>query len=47
MEKMEMQVEIDEEEKMTARQTVLLIEWLREQGFTSDQIVACLEYINK
>lgn len=26
MEKMEMQVEIDEEEKMTARQTVLLIE---------------------
>lgn len=34
-------------EEMTARQTVRLIEWLREQGFTSEQIIECLEYINK
>ena len=32
---------------MTANQTVRLIEWLKVQGFTDAQIVACIEYINK
>lgn len=32
---------------MTARQTVKLIEWLRAQGFTEEQILKCIEYINK
>lgn len=32
---------------MTARQTVRLIEWLRAQGFTDEQIVECLKYINE
>lgn len=34
-------------EEMTARQTVRLIEWLREQGFTEEQIVNCIEFINQ
>ena len=32
---------------MTSRQTVRLIEWLRAQGFTEEQILKCIEYINK
>lgn len=35
------------EEMMTSRQTVRLIEWLKKQGFTDEQIVKCLEYINQ
>lgn len=31
---------------MTSRQTVRLIEWLRAQGFTEEQILQCIEYIN-
>ena len=34
-------------EDMTSRQTVRLIEWLRQQGFTEEQIVKCIEYINQ
>lgn len=34
-------------DEMSARQTVRLIEWLRAQGFTDEQIVECLEYINR
>jgi DNA-binding transcriptional regulator YhcF (GntR family) len=34
-------------EEMTSRQTVRLIEWLRAQGFTEEQIVQCIEHINK
>lgn len=32
---------------MTAKQTRLLIDWLKAQGFTAEQIVQCIEYINK
>lgn len=32
---------------MTARQTRLLIEWLRSQGMTEEQIVECFEFINQ
>jgi hypothetical protein len=34
-------------EEMTAAQINHLIAWLKEQGFTSDKIVECIEYINK
>lgn len=34
-------------DEMTAKQTELLIEWLEAQGFTAEQIVECLKYINK
>lgn len=33
--------------EMTAKQTIKLIEWLKAQGMTDEQIVKCLEYINK
>lgn len=39
--------EVRNVEEMTARQTVRLIEWLRDQGFTEEQIVQCIEHINK
>lgn len=32
---------------MTARQTRLLIEWLRSKGMTEEQIVECFEFINQ
>lgn len=31
---------------MTAIQTVKLIEWLTANGFTDEQIVECIKYIN-
>ncbi len=34
-------------DEMTASQTVRLIEWLKSNGFNDQQIVECLEYINK
>lgn len=34
-------------DEMSARQTVRLIEWLRAQGFSDEQIVECLEHINR
>lgn len=34
------------EEGMTENQTKRLIEWLKAQGMTAEQIVACLEFIN-
>lgn len=37
----------EELEEMTASQTIKLIEWLRAQGFTEEQILKCIEYINK
>ena len=37
----------EEMEELTARQTVRLIEWLRSKGFTEEQIVECIEHINK
>lgn len=33
-------------EGMTESQTRKLIEWLKAQGFDSEKIVECLEYIN-
>lgn len=33
-------------EGMTESQTRKLIEWLKTQGFDSEKIVECLEYIN-
>jgi hypothetical protein len=33
--------------EMTENQTVRLIEWLKENGHTDEQIVECLTYINK
>ena len=33
-------------EGMTENQTKRLIEWLKDNGMTAAQIVACLEYIN-
>lgn len=39
--------EVRNVEEMTSRQTVRLIEWLKKQGFTDEQIVECLEYINQ
>lgn len=39
--------EVRKVDEMTARQTVRLIEWLRAQGFTEEQIVECIEHINK
>ena len=33
-------------EGMTENQTTRLIEWLKAQGMTAEQIVKCLEYIN-
>lgn len=33
-------------EGMTEKQTRKLIEWLKVNGFSSDKIVECLEYIN-
>lgn len=39
--------EVRKVEEMTSRQTVRLIEWLKKQGFTDEQIVKCLEYINQ
>ena len=34
-------------EEMRATEILRLIEWLKAQGFTSEQIVECIEYINK
>lgn len=34
-------------DEMTSRQIVRLIEWLKAQGFTDEQIVECIEHINK
>lgn len=34
-------------EEMTSTQMLRLIEWLKENHFTAEQIVACIEYINK
>ena len=34
-------------EGMTENQTKRLIEWLRANGHTSDEIVECFEYINQ
>jgi len=34
-------------QELTAKQTVRLIEWLRSKGFTEEQIVECIEHINK
>lgn len=36
----------EEMEGMTENQTRRLIEWLKANGFNSDKIVECLEYIN-
>ena len=36
----------EEMEGMTESQTRKLIEWLKSQGFDSEKIVECLEYIN-
>lgn len=36
----------EEMEGMTESQTRKLIEWLKAQGFDSEKIVECLEYIN-
>ena len=33
-------------EGMTENQTLRLIEWLKANGMSDQQIVACLEYIN-
>ncbi len=34
-------------EKMTQGQTMKLIEWLKNSGCTCQQIIDCLEYMNK
>lgn len=34
-------------DELTSRQTVRLIEWLRANGFTDEQIIECIEFINK
>lgn len=36
----------EEMEGMTESQTRKLIEWLKSQGFDSEKVVECLEYIN-
>lgn len=33
--------------EITASQTLRLIEWLKANGFTAEQIVECIEYISK
>jgi hypothetical protein len=37
----------EEMEEMTSTQELRLIEWLKSQGFTSEKILECIEYINK
>lgn len=32
-------------EKMTAKEVLNLIDWLREQGFDNDKIVECIETV--
>lgn len=32
-------------EKMTAKEVLNLIDWLREQGFDNDKIVECIEAV--
>ena len=34
-------------EEMRATEILRLIEWLKAQGFTIEQIVECIEYIHK
>ena len=34
-------------EEMTSAQILRLIEWLKAQGFSDAQIVACIEHISK
>ena len=33
--------------EMTENQTVRLIEWLKSKGMTDEEIVQCMQYINK
>lgn len=34
-------------DNMSNKEVVRLIEWLKNKGFSSDDIVECLEYISK
>lgn len=37
----------EEMEELRDKHIQLLIEWLRKQGFTEEQILECIEYITK
>lgn len=37
----------EEMDNMSNKEVVRLIEWLKNKGFSSDDIVECLEYISK
>ncbi len=34
-------------EEMTCKEIARLIEWLKSKGHTSEEIIACIEYISK
>lgn len=39
--------EVRKMEEMTCKEIARLIEWLKSKGHTSEEIIACIEYISK